>query len=217
MLSPLQRELVAIVAEADIHGHFAFAGAGALMALGVIDRPTYDVDFFATRPDEVEEIHPRLVEAMLGREMEVRELHSSPGFRRLEVHRGEEVSLIDLGCDSREWPTGPNPLGSGRVLAVEELIASKVLALFTRAEPRDFLDVWRLTEQFGQNLMLRLAEAKDAGFSIPYFREMLARFERLPRQEFLVDEGTYQALATFVGQWRIGLEPRKPSGPSLGP
>lgn len=82
VLSPLQRELVAIVAEADIHGHFAFAGAGALMALGVIDRPTYDVNFFATRPDEVEEIHPRLIEAMVGRELDVRELHSSPGFRR---------------------------------------------------------------------------------------------------------------------------------------
>lgn len=123
MLSPLQRELVEIVAEVDLDGRFAFAGAGALMVLGVIDRPSYDVDFFATRPDEVDEMHPRLVTAMVGHGLEVRELRSSPGFSRLEVRRGEEVSLVDLGCDSREWPTGPNPLGSGQVLAIEELIA----------------------------------------------------------------------------------------------
>jgi len=144
VLSPLQRELVEIVAEVDLDGRFAFAEAGALMVLGVIDRPSYDVDVFATRPDEVDEMHPRLVTAMVGHGLEVRELRSSPGFSRLEVRRGEEVSLVGLGCDSREWPTGPNPLGSGQVLAIEELIASKVLALFTRAEPRDFLDVSRL-------------------------------------------------------------------------
>jgi len=216
VLSPLQRELVEIVAEVDLDGRFAFAGAGALMVLGVIDRPSYDVDFFATRPDEVDEMHPRLVTAMVGHGLEVRELRSSPGFSRLEVRRGEEVSLVDLGCDSREWPTGPNPLGSGQVLAIEELIASKVLALFTRAEPRDFLDVSRLAEEFGHDPLLRLAATKDPGFSVPYFREMLERFERLPRQEFLVDDATYNDLAQFVAQWRSGLEPPHPSGPSLG-
>lgn len=87
MLSPLQRELVEIVAEVDLDGRFAFAGAGALMVLGVIDRPSYDVDFFATRPDEVDEMHPRLVTAMVGHGLEVRELRSSPGFSRLEVRR----------------------------------------------------------------------------------------------------------------------------------
>jgi len=58
--------------------------------------------------------------------------------------------------------------------------------------------------------LLRLAATKDPGFSVPYFREMLERFERLPRQEFLVDDATYNDLAQFVAQWRSGLKPPLP-------
>ncbi len=90
------------------------------------------------------------------------------------------------------------------------------MALSTRAEPRDFLDVSRLAEEFGRDPLLRLAATKDPGFSVPYFREMLERFERLPRQEFLVDDATYNDLAQFVAQWRSSLEPPHPSGPSPG-
>ncbi len=216
MLSQLQRDLVTLIGEVDVDGRFAFAGAGALMTLGVIDRATHDVDFFATSGADVDALRPRLVAAIEARGLDVRELRGSPGFSRLEVRRGEEVSLIDLGFDNRQWATRSNPLGVGQILAVEELVAGKVLALFARGEVRDFADTWQLAERFGRDRLIELAGAKDDGFSVRYFEEMLGRFERFDRADFDLDDVEYVALGEFVRQWRVELSPPRPPPPSLG-
>lgn len=62
----------------------------------------------------------------------------------------------------------PLGAGSGRVLAVEELVAGKVLALFSRAEARDFVDTWQLSQRFGRPRLFELAGEKDDGLLRPY-------------------------------------------------
>jgi hypothetical protein len=51
-----------------------------------------------------------------------------------------------------------------------------------------------------------LATKKDLGFSPRAFANMLARFQRLNRQEFPVNEATYEALAGAVSRWRQEAE-----------
>ncbi len=50
------------------------------------------------------------------------------------------------------------------MLAPEDVIADKTLALWGRAEARDLIDVDALATRFGPDQLLRLAAAKDPGF-----------------------------------------------------
>jgi hypothetical protein len=61
------------------------------------------------------------------------------GFARLVVHGEGEETLIDLGADARLLP--PEKTAHGLALSGEELAIDKVLAIFGRAEPRDFVDL----------------------------------------------------------------------------
>lgn len=54
----------------------------------------------------------------------------------------------------------------GPVLHADDVVAGKMSALFTRAEPRDFLDVDAAlrTGRYTREQLLKLAERADAGF-----------------------------------------------------
>lgn len=80
-----------------------------------------------------------------------------------------DTTEIDLGVDARIWPAQPGPLGP--MLALEELAADKMLALFERAQARDFVDVAALAARLGFDPVCELAAEKDPGFSLAVLRE----------------------------------------------
>lgn len=110
---------------------------------------------------------------------------------------------MDLGYDHRLRPSEPGPFGP--VLALEELSADKTLALFGRAEARDFVDVQALAERLGVERLLALAAEKDRGFDRYVLASMLGRFERLAPREFGLDDEAFERLATFVRALRRQL------------
>jgi hypothetical protein len=58
--------------------------------------------------------------------------------------------------------------------------AHKLLALYDRAQARDFVDVAALVERFGLGRRCELASARDSGFSRSVLVDMLASFRRFP-------------------------------------
>jgi hypothetical protein len=65
----------------------------------------------------------------------------------LEVRDGTGDTRIDLAWDARMRPPVATDLGT--VLHEDELAADKLLAVFGRAEARDFLDVYGLSQRLG--------------------------------------------------------------------
>ena len=108
------------------------------------------------------------------------------------------------------------------MLALEELAADKLLALFDRAQARDFIDVAALVERFGFDRLCELAKEKDPGFSRPVLRDMLGGFDRFDQTDFGLDNKTYAHLAQEVRRWHatLSLNPSRssnpPDEPSLG-
>lgn len=92
-------------------------------------------------------------------------------------------------------------LGFGLILSGEELATDKVLAIFGRAEPRDFVDLAALEPRYGLSRLLEQAAEKDPGFQLAVFRQMLDRFHRLERDEFDVDSAGYRSVAQSVARW----------------
>jgi hypothetical protein len=205
MLSPLQREVARIVALLPEGEGFALAGGAALIARGIVDRGTRDLDFFSTVPDDVDRVLPVLEAALVDAGLEVERRQVAPGFARLIVRRGTDRTEVDLGSDARLLPAEDTP--DGVLLASEELAIDKVLALFGRAEARDFVDVFALERTFALDGILQLAAQKDPGFDRNVLREMLGRFRRLPRDEFELGDRAFADLGAAVERWVRDLTP----------
>jgi hypothetical protein len=132
--------------------------------------------------------------------MDVRRVREGRGFFRLEVREYEEVTEVDLGADARLLPIERGEFGP--ILAGEELAVDKVRAVFGRAEARDFVDLSAVADRYGLVYLCQRALDKDRRFDPQVFRDMLDRFDRLPRDEFEVPDQAYERLVSKVDRWR---------------
>jgi hypothetical protein len=124
----------------------------------------------------------------------------NPGFARFIVSDGDERTELDLAADARLFPAE-----SGRIaptLTGEELAVDKVLAVFGRAEARDFVDPMALEPRYGLDRLCELAAEKDLGFKPLLLSEMLERFDRLRRDEFELGDAEFERLRSDVARWR---------------
>ena len=99
-------------------------------------------------------------------------------------------------------------LDIGAVLHPDDLAADKVLALWGRARPRDFYDVAALLDRFSPGRLLKLATAKDSGFTSNTFVDALRAIERLSSADW-AEDGITPADATrlhgLFAEWRQRL------------
>jgi hypothetical protein len=192
VLTGLQREIAEIIANLESADGFALAGGAALILNGDVDRGTRDLDFFGLERTDVDRLLPEVEDALQEAGLQVRRVREGMGFVRLSVERGDEVTEVDLAADARLLPLERK--AGLPVLSSRELAVDKVLAIFGRAEARDFVDLAAVVERYGFADLFRLAAEKDRGFSIDVFCEMLDRFGRLRRKEFPIEPSAYEQL-----------------------
>lgn len=202
MLSDLQLRVARVIAGLREAEDFALAGGAALIVRGDVERATRDLDFFGISPDAVDRLVPAAEMALREAGLRVDRLIDSPGFTRFVVADQLERTEVDLASDARLFPTEVGP--GFRLLSSEELAADKVLAVFGRAEARDYVDLMAIEPRFGLARLFELAREKDGGFSPVVFIEMLDRFPRLRRDEFPLDDVQFEELQFRVQVWRAG-------------
>lgn len=203
MLSALQQRVALVLADLPEAEGFALAGGGALIVRGAVDRETHDLDFFVDETDAVDRLLPALEAALNGHGLDVERRQVAHGFARVSIRDSDDRTEVDLCVDNRLLPAEPSPIGP--VLALEELGVNKLLALFSRAEARDFVDFAALEPVYGLDRLCRLATEKDAGFDRAVLAEMLTRIDRLPDDEFLLDEASLASLRRAVLGWKLQL------------
>lgn len=179
---------------------FLLTGGAALVAQRLIVRPTQDLDLFTRRPGDVIAARDEFERAAGLQGWTVERIQDSPTFCRLLVHGAEDL-LVDLALDS---PPGQPPTASfvGPTFAPEELAGRKLLALFDRAEARDFADVFALAERYSKDLLLTQAAAIDAGFDERYFSDRLTSLSRFDDAEIPVEPAKVADLRAFFANWR---------------
>jgi hypothetical protein len=208
VLSGLQERVARLVASLNEAEGFALAGGAALVYTRVVDRVTRDLDFFGPSADDVDRLAPALEAALVAGGLHVRRERESRGFVRMTVSDGAEATEIDLAADARIRPTEQGPLGP--MLAAEELGADKLLALFDRAQARDFVDVSALVERFGLERLCQLAAEKDPGFSRTVLSEMLGSFGRFTPDDLGLRPAEFSHLTRSIERWRDELTANTP-------
>ncbi len=161
--SQVQREITRIALSGIGPAGFVLAGSGAIREHGLISRPTEDVDLFtvAAAADRFPAAVDRLITDLRGAGYTVQVIRRSGTFARLHV-RNETVQMeVDLGIDWRR--DDPVIFDIGPVLSLDDAVGNKIAALYSRGEPRDYLDVdaIRRSRRFTDQQLLAAAAERD--------------------------------------------------------
>jgi len=181
---------------------FVLAGGAALIAQGLVARETDDLDFFAGRSHgDVALAADALATACSAVGCLVETIGAGPEFRRLKITRAEAEELyVDLAIDSPPDST-PTVTLAGPTLAPRDLAIRKTLALFSRAEPRDFADVYVMHRHFERGDLLAAVAEADPGFEIDVFIQMLRAHRRLRDEDFPAADVDVETLRTYFDRW----------------
>ena len=101
-------------------------------------------------------------------------------------------------------------LAIGPVLSLQDAVGSKVSALYTRTEARDYIDVdaIRASGRFTDAELMTAAAGRDAGFDTEMFAKQLEQIRRITPDRFAeygVDAVQSDELKERFGQWATEL------------
>lgn len=162
---------------------FALAGGYAVQAHGILERPSEDVDLFTDweRRGDFAAAVEAVVDGYRAAGYAVEVTQQFDTFARLaatDPATPDRPYKVELAANWRSLP--PVMMDIGPVLHVNDVVAGKMSALFTRAEPRDFLDVDAalLTGRYTREGLIELAEQADAGFDRRVFADLVSMLRR---------------------------------------
>jgi Nucleotidyl transferase AbiEii toxin, Type IV TA system len=232
-VSDLHREVAAVALRAAARYGFALGGGNALIAHGVIDRPTEDVDLFTDREHGVAAAADA-VEAAL-REAGYTAERQDKTARLAEVFEGMGEGLAEwiiTTPDGREMMLQiayfdrhhqPVLMEFGPVLDLDDVLGGKVAALAGRAAERDYIDVAAaLARGYSIAQLTGLAVALDPGLTAEDFAYAGERLDRLGDDRFarygLTPEDVTRLRERFAAWPRTpGAVPGVPGGDVAGP
>lgn len=181
-----QRRLTRDALRALAGTDFALAGAGAIREHGITARPTRDIDLFTASidADRFAEAVDQLAQSLATDGYTVQAVRRAATFARLVVNTADGFALeVDLAADWRS--TDPVSLAVGSVLALEDAVGSKLGALYSRAETRDYLDVdaIRQSGRLSDAELLNITADHDPGFDRDIFAGQLGLVGQLTASE----------------------------------
>lgn len=186
---------------------FLLAGGAALAAQHLTHRPTQDLDFFtAPGRGDVTIARDEFEQAIRTHGWQVERVRVTATFCRLLV-RGRHDLLVDLAMDSTPGRPATASL-AGPTFAPEELAARKLLALFGRAEARDFADVYELARTYDATTLIATAADLDDGFDLDVFASMLDSLTRFTDTDIPVAATDVADLRGFFASWATELRNR---------
>ena len=194
-VSDLHREVAAVALRAAARHGFALAGGNALIAHGVIDRPTEDVDLFTDREHGVAAAADAVEAALRKAGYTPERQDNTAGLAEVFEGVGEGLAeWIIATPDGREmmlqiayFDRGHQPIlmEFGPVLDLDDVLGGKVTALASRAAERDYIDVAAaLGRGYSVAQLTGLAVALDPGLTAEDFADAGQRLDRLGDDRF---------------------------------
>jgi Nucleotidyl transferase AbiEii toxin, Type IV TA system len=207
-ISDLQREVATIALRAAARHGFALAGGNALIAHGVIDRPTDDVDLFSDQETGVaaaaDVVEDALRDAGFGIErrdsgQDLADIFAGAGEGLAEwiiTAPGGQQTMLQMAYFDRT--RGPVTMEVGPVLDLDDLAGWKLVALLNRAEPRDYIDTAAALEHYTIGQLIRFARRLDPGLEDRDFADAGRRLDAMPDRLFAI----YQLSGRDIAQLR---------------
>ncbi|MBM7167551.1 nucleotidyl transferase AbiEii/AbiGii toxin family protein [Streptomyces sp. G44] len=211
-MSTLHRRLLADVLAIGTPYPLVITGGYAVQAHGLVDRLSQDLDVATENAAPMDEIADAVSDGLLQRGWRVRHVETSPLSGRLiaaDPATGEECE-IDILKEAFWSP--PTVTEHGPVLALDDVIGTKVRALADRGAVRDLIDV-HAASRHRTTADLEMLGRRHARFefSLHDLRDRLTGAEWWDDDDFTaygLDPGQVAALRAWALSWSGDLATR---------
>ncbi len=212
VLSPFLRKVLKVFAELEEGRAFYFSGGMALAAFHLQHRVSEDIDLFC--PDEalIPITARKFAAALQAHGVAVAVTRSFGSFWEAVLSLQQDAIRVQLVLDTPFHVADFVERDGLRVHSLPDIAAGKLLALFTRAEARDFVDLFCLVADghFTMPELIALAKQKDPGVDDYYLALAFERVAELPdhAQELplaLLRDVDMQTLKTYFREEAVRL------------
>ena len=174
-IAGLHREVAVIALRAAAPHGFALGGGNALIAHGITERPTQDVDVFSDLEGGVEAAADAVETALRDVGFATDRRDKTAGLADVFYGMGEglaewivtapggEQMMLQMAYFDRS--RRPVIMDIGPVLDLEDVVGGKVCALASRAEPRDYIDTAAAMDHYSIEQMIGFARRLDPGLT----------------------------------------------------
>jgi hypothetical protein len=188
-VSELHRQVAAVALRAAARHGFALGGGNALIAHGVIDRTTQDVDLFTDEEHGVEAAAGAVESALRAASFEAEREDKTAGLADVFEGMGEGLAEWTISAPGGQQmmlqmayfdrARQPVIMEFGPVLDLEDAIGGKVCALASRAVPRDYLDTAAALERYTVAELTGFARRLDPGLTDQDFADAARRLDQV--------------------------------------
>jgi predicted nucleotidyltransferase component of viral defense system len=201
ILTPFQHQFLSRLAGSPLQSDFFFTGGTALAAFYLHHRYSEDLDFFTDDPQAVSRVAPVIQQL-------AKELGMTASFTRTTGHflecflanpSGERLEM-DFALDSPYrleakvqrpeiglWVDGPL-----------DIACNKLSALYDRADPKDFVDIYFIHEElFPLEELLPKAQQKHVGLDNYWLAQAFSRVTEVKILPRLIKPVTHDQLVKF--------------------
>jgi predicted nucleotidyltransferase component of viral defense system len=173
-------------------------------------RQSHDLDFFTAVEELIVAFSQKLEARLKDAELKTERLRTYNSFVELSVSSEKESTIIHLASDSPfrfESPIEHPDFPGLKIDSLIDMASNKLIALFSRAALRDFIDIYFLIKKYyKKNELIEKAQQKDPGFDLYWLG---VAFERIhgyaadsPNMHMLTIPCSLQELITFFDAWR---------------
>ena len=152
LLNPFQKKILKAFTEIEESRAFYLTGGTALSVFYLGHRLSEDFDLFTADEPLIAIVARKFKSKLETLGIGVREIRSFASFWEVIASEGSESFKIQLAYDSPFALEQPIEREDLRIQSFEDIAAGKLLALFGRAEERDFIDVYFIVKNGGISL-----------------------------------------------------------------
>lgn len=198
ILYPHQITLLSLFFASAFSKQFFFTGGTALSAFYFAHRESQDLDFFSLTPFDTLVLRTTM-----------REIADKTRSNMTMHIRSQTYNEIFIENKKKSWTqkidiVQEQPRRFGEIVNIDNIpvdslvniTTNKILAIFGRLEPKDYIDLFVIFTQTKLSFeeMFELAKQKDAGLSEFYFANAIAdvdKFATLPRMKMPFDKNMF--------------------------
>ena len=182
LLTPFQKKVLNAFTGIEESKAFYLTGGTALSAFYLEHRLSEDFDLFTTEEPLISIVARKFKLALGGSAVHVQEVRNFSTFWEAVASEGKESFKIQLAYDSPFMLSALTEIAGLKIHSFEDIAAGKLLALFGRAEERDFVDVYCIVKngQLSLERIIELAKEKDPGLDEYYLAIAFEQSEKIP-------------------------------------
>ena len=217
ILTSRQRNFLNYFFESYLGKIFFLTGGTALAAFYLKHRLSEDLDIFTVEQEiNFDSVNAEMRKIIKKRGFKTQHEVISPTYLQYILTSNNQPLKIDFVKDVPIHFGKIKIVDKIRLDSIENIAVNKLLALFGRADAKDFFDLYfliKVDRKFSQDELFEKACKKDKGLHEFYLAEMLSRVTELKKYPKMIRSFDKQGFVKFFQSWSNNLYKKiKPKG-----